>query len=74
MNTIRERMERGVVTAIARHDKLLMHTVMKRQYLIIKDLYALHDSYPDRVDADLVASFDAMFRLMSDVVERCVID
>lgn len=59
---------------MAKYDKLLLQTVMKRQYLIIEDLYNLHDNYPDKVDGDLVASFDAMYRLMRDVVERCLIE
>lgn len=54
------------------YDKVFFNTIVKRQYLVLKDLFVLHDLYPQTVSADLVGSLDSLFRLLSDVCDSAI--
>ena len=54
---------------MASHDKIYLSTILKRQYYVLKDLYHLHDKYPELIDIDIVGSLDCLFKAMHDMAE-----
>lgn len=53
-------------------DKAFLQTIMKRQYYVLRDLYTLHDDYPELIDKDVVASLDVLFRTMHDMANSAI--
>lgn len=54
-------------TSMQKRDILFLSSILKRQYHLIKDLYTLHDIYPDIIDKDLMCSIDSIFRVLDDI-------
>ena len=54
------------------HDKIYLSTILKRQYYVLKDLYKLHDKYPELIDLDIIGSLDCIFKAMHDMSEHCI--
>ena len=48
-------------------DILFLTSILKRQFHLIKDLYTLHDLYPDIIDKDIMCSIDSIFRVLDDI-------
>lgn len=69
MNTIinKRREINYPITNLNNCDKVFLQSILKRQYYVLKDLYKLHDSYPNIIEKDLVGSLDSLFRIMADM-------
>lgn len=57
-------------TTMSKSDLICLRSILKREFYLLKDLYELHDAYPDIVDKDIVGSYDALFRVLEDIAER----
>lgn len=57
---------------MTRADKVFLNTIVKRQLYVLKDLYTLHDLYPELIDKDVVGSLDSIYRLLADMSDSII--
>lgn len=55
---------------LTKHDKVYLQALVKRQYMILKDMYTFHDAYPTVLDADVMGSYDTLFRVLADLCDN----
>lgn len=54
---------------ISKADMVWLDSITKRQKLVINDLIEFANSYPERIDREMVGSFICLYELLADTNE-----
>ena len=54
---------------VTRADKVWLHSIIKRQYMVVDDLIKFAELYPDKVDREIVGSLFSIYEMLRDTGE-----
>ena len=66
MTLFRNRKSTEATREVTREDKVWMHSIVKRQYMVLDDLIKFSNLYPEKLDSEIVGSLFSIYEMLRD--------